>query len=230
MSIEIIKGNIWNTKCQTLVNTVNCEGVMGAGIALEARLRYPQMFQKYKEYCQQGLMKIGYLMLYKNSEPYWILNFPTKNKWKLPSKEQYIIDGLHKFIDTYEQKSIESIAFPVLGGLNGGLDESRVIDIMQSLLCYLPIKVEIYQYSPTSSDDFFNEFKKLLINSDIDLMANQMKIRKNYLETLHHELINNSNIYQVNQLLKIKGIGEATLEKIFAYQKMLKSGGQIGLF
>lgn len=229
MSLEIIYGNIWNTKCQTLVNTVNCEGVMGAGLALEAKLRYPEMYKKYKEHCDKGFLKIGLLSLYTNSEPYWILNFPTKDRWKLPSKEQYIIDGLQKFVQTYEQKGIESIAFPVLGGLNGGLDENRVIDIMLSFLSDLPIMVEIYRYDPKSSDDFFVDFKNLLLSCDIKTLSKETKIKKSYLEKLYYELQHYQNIYQINQLLKIDGIGIGTLEKIFAYQKDWESKTQKNL-
>ena len=66
-TITIIKNsNIFNTQCQTLVNTINCVGVMGNGLALEIKNRYPSMFEKYKEYCNRGLINIGSLWLYKN--------------------------------------------------------------------------------------------------------------------------------------------------------------------
>ena len=69
--IKKIKGNIFNTSCQTLVNTVNCIGVMGKGMALECKLRFPEMFIKYKDSCDKKLFKPGYLQIYKNSKP-WI--------------------------------------------------------------------------------------------------------------------------------------------------------------
>lgn len=230
MAIEIIKGNIWNTNCQVLVNTVNCEGAMGAGMALEARLRFPEMYYKYREVCEKGLLEVGKLLLYKESTPYWILNFPTKNKWKLPSKEQYLIAGLEKFVATYQEKEIHSIAFPILGGQNGGLNEDRVLNIMTSLLNHLPIKIEIYQYDPYASDDFFIEFKELLLNSNIDSLAKDTKIRKAQLEILTDALSNNTAFYQVSQLLKIKGIGDTTLEKIFQYQKAVTQDQENSLF
>ena len=65
MTVKILTGNIWNSKAQTIVNTVNCEGVMGAGIALECRLRYPTMFERYKELCDTNLLQPGLLWLYK---------------------------------------------------------------------------------------------------------------------------------------------------------------------
>lgn len=230
MSINVIKGNIWNTKCDVLVNTVNCQGVMGSGMALEARLRYPEMYQKYKEFCQKGLLEVGKLDLYRKSEPYWILNFPTKNQWKLPSKEEYIILGLQKFVNFYQEKNINSIAFPILGGMNGKLKEDRVLDIMTDFLVNLPIDIEIYQYDPMSNDDFFEEFKKILLSTDIHALSKSTKISQNYLGILIDEIANNPNYRQVNQLVKIKGIGDTTLEKIFQYQKLLVKNQQTELF
>lgn len=219
MSVIVKTGNIWNTKCSVLVNTVNCEGVMGAGIALEARLRYPEMYQAYKTHCQNGLLTIGKLWLYTKSKPYWILNFPTKTRWKLPSKIEYLESGLNKFCEIYEKKQIDSIAFPILGASHGGLSETLVIDIMTRFLDNLKINVEIYRYDPTASDDFFRDFKSYLLNTDINTLAKETKIRKQYLEILFNELSKNNNIYQVNQLKKIKGIGEVTLEKIFKFKQ-----------
>ena len=90
--ISVIKGNIFNTHCQTIVNTVNCVGVMGKGIALVFKLRYPDMFPIYQDYCNRGLIEIGKLWLYKpeDTRQAWVLNFPTKVHWKLPSEYTYV--------------------------------------------------------------------------------------------------------------------------------------------
>ena len=86
-NIKIIHGNIFNSKAQTIVNTVNCVGVMGKGVALVYKLRYPKMFEMYQSFCKQGLISVGKLWIY-NSEPNvpWVLNFPTKTHWKLPTE------------------------------------------------------------------------------------------------------------------------------------------------
>ena len=80
-NITEITGNIFTSECQTLVNTVNCNGVMGAGIALEFKLRHPKMFEQYVEHCKRGRIDIGKLWLYKPSQDAgdrrWVLNFPT---------------------------------------------------------------------------------------------------------------------------------------------------------
>lgn len=219
MSVEIIKGNIWNTKAHTIVNTVNCEGVMGAGIALECRLRFPEMFSRYKEICDDGLLKPGLLWLYKGEER-WILNFPTKTSWKLPSKEEYLHSGLKKFAETFQSKGIESIAFPLLGASHGGIDESRSLEIMKQYLEPLDLVVEIYKYDPKAKDELFDEIKSLLLGkeSDIEYLAKETKIQKQYLKTLLDGIKFNKNLCQVNQLTELKGIGAATLEKLFAYR------------
>lgn len=139
------EGNLFNSDCQTLVNTVNCVGVMGKGIALEFKKRYPKMYLTYKSLCSKNLLKIGTLQLYKKEEQ-WILNFPTKLDWRDPSKLEYIKLGLEKFVETYKEKGITSIAFPKLGCNNGGLSwEKDVKPLMEEYLGNLEdIYIEIY--------------------------------------------------------------------------------------
>ncbi|MBK8981085.1 MAG: macro domain-containing protein [Ignavibacteria bacterium] len=142
-----INGNIFESNSQTIVNTVNCVGVMGKGIALEFKKRYPEMFKVYAEQCKKGLIKPGILYLYKKSSP-WILNFPTKNHWKHPSKLEYIELGLQKFSNEYQKKGIISIAFPLLGTMNGGLKWTDVKVLMYKYLSELEnLDVEIYHYN-----------------------------------------------------------------------------------
>lgn len=219
MSLVIVKGNIWTTKHEVLVNTVNCEGVMGAGIALESALRYPKMYEKYKKICEDGNLKVGNLWIYKDSDPYWIMNFPTKISWKLPSKTEYLVSGLKKFVETYKEKGVKSVAFPVLGASNGGLDEKVVLEIMKQYLDPLDIPVEIYLYDPQSSDDFFPKFKEILLSTQIDDLVSKTKIQKKYLEKILEEISTNGSICQIMQLKNIKDIGNSTIKKIFDFQQ-----------
>ena len=126
--------NIFDSQCQTIVNTVNCVGVMGKGLALEMKKRYPDMFEKYKDFCNKGLIDVGKLWLYKHSDEKWILNFPTKKHWKNPSEYEYIEDGMIKFVETYKERGIKTVAFPMLGCSNGGLDNDIVLQIMTKYL------------------------------------------------------------------------------------------------
>lgn len=143
--LKIIEnGNLFESQCQTLVNTVNCVGVMGKGIALEFKKLYPKMAELYKAYCKLGLISIGKLYLWKGEDK-WILNFPTKIDWRNSSNYEWIEKGLQKFIITYKEKGIESIAFPMLGCGNGNLDKNVVLQLMKKYLekCE-DLEIEIY--------------------------------------------------------------------------------------
>lgn len=215
-NISIIKGNIFTSKCQTLVNTVNCVGVMGAGIALEFKFRYPQMFERYYELCQQDMIKIGTLWIYKDGLNKLILNFPTKMHWKYPSKIEYLEKGLSKFLETYEEKGITSIAFPILGASKGGIDENLSISVMQRYLSQVNIPVEIYKYDPNAYDDLYKRFKEIFLNTDLVKLKKDTKLRANYIEKLK-EALADDGIRSLSRLATVNGIGIKTLEKSFHY-------------
>lgn len=215
MGLSIISGNIFTSKCQTIVNTVNCVGVMGAGIALECRLRYPEMYTQYAKLCDEKKIDVGILWLFKSPNR-WVLNFPTKKHWKYPSKEQYLHTGLQKFIDTYESKNIESIAFPLLGTQHGGLDASQSLKLMESYLQHCVIPVEIYRYDPTAADDVYDEFKASFLSMTVDELKARTGLRSNYIDRIQ-EALTSSKIHQLNQLASVDGIGDKTLEKAFAF-------------
>ena len=152
------KGNIFTTKCQTIVNTINCVGVMGAGIAYEFRLRENDMYVKYQALCNERKIDIGILWIYR-TQKYNILNFPTKYDWKYPAKEEYLQKGLQKFVETYQQKGITSIAFPLLGADRGGLNPQDSLKIMFKYLSNCDIDIEIWHFDPYAKDDLYEEFK-----------------------------------------------------------------------
>lgn len=141
--IEYVEGNIFDSPAQVIVNTVNTVGVMGKGIALEFKNRYPQMFEKYKTACEKHMLTIGKLMLV-SAPDHMLLLFPTKENWRYPSKISYIEQGLKRFCDNYAQRGITSIAFPKLGCGNGELDWNEVHPLMERYLKDLPIDVYIY--------------------------------------------------------------------------------------
>ena len=147
ITISIIRNkNIFDTKCKTIVNPINCVGVMSKGIALEIKNRYPNMFEKYKEFCDKKLIDIGKLWLYKEQNDKWILNFPTKTHWKYNSEYDYIEKGMSKFVETYKEKNIKTIAFPMLGCGGGGLNTEKVLEIMLKYLSKCDnLIVEIYK-------------------------------------------------------------------------------------
>ncbi len=220
--ITEIHGNIFASNCQTLVNTVNCVGIMGAGIALEFKFRHPEMFEKYAAYCKQGLIAVGKLWLYKPSETSrdkrWVLNFPTKLHWKDPSRREYLEAGLAKFIESYRKRGIESIAFPILGAMNGGIDEEESLKIMREYLRECAVPVEIYRYDPRATDDLYNEFRRRILASSngVDL-SKSLGLRRDLVEKIQETLEREPNINSISQLASVKGIGLKSLEKSFRY-------------
>ncbi|TMC20113.1 MAG: macro domain-containing protein [Chloroflexi bacterium] len=142
-ALHYVKGDIFESKAQVIVNTVNCKGVMGKGLALAFKHRYPEMFLVYQEECKIGKIRIGRPSLYKQSTP-WILNFPTKDNWKANSKIEYLEKGLQYFVANYKMVGIKSIAFPKLGAQNGKLSWDDVGPLMAKYLGNLDIDVYIY--------------------------------------------------------------------------------------
>ena len=135
-----------------LINTVNTDGVMGKGIALQFKKAYPSNFKLYAEACKNNEIGIGRLFLTKdsnlNSGEKIIINFPTKKSWKKPSEYSFIEEGLDDLITNIEHHQIKSIAIPPLGAGNGGLDWERVKKIIEQKLAHLDI--DLFVYEPTT--------------------------------------------------------------------------------
>lgn len=214
--IKYIKGNIFDSECQTLVNTVNCVGFMGKGIALEYKYRYPEMFESYKKICEKKLLKPGLLHLYDESQP-WILNFPTKIHYKDPSEIEYIELGLKKFGLTYRQKGIKSIAFPHLGCSQGGLSFDTVKPIMERYLAPLDnIKIEIFEFDPNARDLLFEKLSSQL--KELDASQYQKTIGlKLHQALILEEILKEKRISSMFQLNKIKGLGKKSVSKIYDF-------------
>lgn len=225
MNLEIIKGNLFASKCQTLVNTVNCVGVMGAGIALEFRLRYPAMYTRYVELCKQKQMEIGKLWLYK-SDRRWVLNFPTKNHWKKPSDAKFLKLGLQKFVDTYKEKGITSIAFPLLGTQNGGIPTDESLAIMQKYLSHCDIPVEIYYFDPDAPDDLFTDLKTEFLRLSESELIEVTGLSKAYIKRVR-EVIEGDRTYSLAAFLATEGIGVKTVEKTLCLLTGLKQKNEV---
>jgi O-acetyl-ADP-ribose deacetylase (regulator of RNase III) len=228
MAIELVRGNIFNTKAQVVVNTVNCVGVMGKGIALVYKLRYPKMFDLYKEHCKSKLIGIGKLWLYKGEpDAPWVLNFPTKFHWKYPSKLEYIEKGLQKFLDTYNVQGIQSIAFPLLGAHNGGLDRDEVYQLMTSYLSKCEIPIEIFEYDPSAPDDLFESFAVKWGSFSSAQIQKVTGIRKDRINTIS-TVIESQSIKSMIELINEPGIGLVSMEKCFSF--IMRGESQNSLF
>lgn len=110
--VKVILGDIFESEAQTLVNTVNCVGVMGKGIALEFKKRFPDMFEDYVKRCDAKEVRLGRPYLFRRMFFPWILNFPTKDHWRSVSRLQDIVKGLEYLRQHYKKWGITSLAVP----------------------------------------------------------------------------------------------------------------------
>ena len=138
--------DIFKSDAEALVNTVNCVGIMGKGLAKEFKKRYPEMFKDYRKKCENNQIKVGKLDLFKTLD-HLIINFPTKIHWKHHSRLEWIEAGLQYFEKNYKKWKIESVAFPQLGTSHGKLEWNAVKPLMEQYLDPLEIIVEIYTKS-----------------------------------------------------------------------------------
>ena len=167
--IKIKRGNIFASKCDCIVNTINCVGYMGRGIALEMSIRFPDMEKEYKKQCNLERIQIGSLWLYEpQGGTQKILNFPTKTDYKYPSKIEYLEEGLKTFRKEYRSYGIKSVAFPILGAQNGKIDFNMALDLMSRYLSNLDdLDVEIYIFDTSNyeKDSLFLEFMNYVATS-----------------------------------------------------------------
>ena len=173
--LEFVTGDLFQSKAQTLVNTVNCVGVMGKGVALAFKERYPEMYEDYREKCQRGKINPGELTLYKEYEP-WVLNFPTKRHWKSQSRLEDIDIGLRKLATGYKEWGITSLAMPALGCGHGGLDWNDVRALIEKYLGKTEIAIEIYEPGSEASHPEDEEVSEPYYT--IDLFGNPVDNQK----------------------------------------------------
>lgn len=150
--MELVTGNLLEADTEALVNAVNTEGVMGKGIALQFKKKYPQMFEAYRRACKDGQAQPGRMHVYECRGmigPRYIINFPTKRHWRSPSSIEDVKAGLNALAEEIRQRHIKSIALPALGCGNGGLDWGEVLPAIRSALADLT-DVHLLVYPPTT--------------------------------------------------------------------------------
>lgn len=156
--MKFIKGNLLDSEAEALVNTVNIVGVMGKGIALQFKERFPENFRAYSRACKNGEVKIGKMFVHDEltiNGRKTIINFPTKEQWFRKSQYKYIEEGLQDLVSVIRNRKLKSVAIPPLGAGNGGLSWNKVKLLMTQYLSELK-DVELLIFEPNA------EIKKIL--------------------------------------------------------------------
>lgn len=146
-------GDLFNDNAEAIVNTVNCVGVMGRGIALQFKKRYPENFKEYEAKCKLGEITPGRIFVFETNSfinPKYIINFPTKRHWRGESRIEDIESGLADLIQVIKKHKIKSIAIPPLGSGLGGLEWSLVKSKIEAALADIE-NVAINVYEPTGA-------------------------------------------------------------------------------
>src|SRR6266849_997299 len=223
--IQYQKGDIFEAQAQVIVNTVNCQGVMGKGLALAFKQKYPDMFKVYQQECKTGKLGIGRPTLYQGSTP-WILNFPTKDSWRADSKLEYLEKGLEFLVARYKNAGIKSIAFPKLGAQNGKLSWDDVGPLMARYLSQLDIDVYIYiaegdreyQYDPQRENDIkekiWKQFSELARSQDPLIQEVKLSLREAKKVTAKREVMEFASLADIEG---IEGLAKITLKRIKEY-------------
>jgi O-acetyl-ADP-ribose deacetylase (regulator of RNase III)/uncharacterized protein YwgA len=152
-TVDVVVGDLFEADAQTLVNTVNCVGVMGKGVALEFKKRFPAMHEDYVARCGRHEVRLGAPYLYKNSEPPHVLNFPTKQHWRAVSRLRDVVAGLDYLQAHYQAWGITSLAVPPLGCGYGGLEWQVVGPTLYQHLSSLEIPVQLYAPFGTAHEE-----------------------------------------------------------------------------
>ncbi len=149
--IRYTEGNLLESGAEALVNTVNTVGVMGKGIALMFKERFPDNYRRYRTACKDGELRVGRLFITEPNElggPRWVVNFPTKQDWRAPSRIEWVREGLVELRRFLNEHQVRSVAIPPLGAGNGGLEWTSVrAEIECAMEGLVGIDVIVYQPS-----------------------------------------------------------------------------------
>jgi O-acetyl-ADP-ribose deacetylase (regulator of RNase III) len=230
MAYKEIKGNIFNSKAMAVVNTVNCVGAMGKGIALDFKLRFPEMFKEYQKICFRRMLKPGQILPYTKTKPI-ILNFAIKDDWKDPSKVEWIEETLQKFVENYHHMGLTSVAFPWMGAMNGGLPFETIQNLTRKYLSNLSdIDIEVYEFDPNEPCELYMSLEKIVKENLFSLteLEQMSLIKTRYWEKIF-SAVNDGKVQSINNLCHyvVNGkriIGKTNIERLFAFLTRYKKG------
>ena len=175
MSIQVVQGDLLKQDdVDAIVNTVNCVGIMGKGIALQFKNKWPKNFSAYEAACRAGEVRPGKLFVFDAgayARPHFIINFPTKDHWRGKSKLAFIRDGLIDLVAQIKRLNIQSVAIPPLGCGNGGLQWEDVRPMIVGAFAAIP-DVDARLFEPSGAPDP----KSMEINTEKPRMTDRKSV------------------------------------------------------
>lgn len=163
--IEYVKGNIFNSNAEAIINPVNTQGVMGKGLAFQFKKLYPSNYELYANACKEFRVDIGNDFIYAKENEKIIVNFPTKTDWRKPSKLEYITKGLNVLKEFIRKENVGSVAIPPIGAGNGKLDWNIVKAEIEKFSKEIDPNVIIYVYEPDEVEFKLNKSHLLILKS-----------------------------------------------------------------
>jgi O-acetyl-ADP-ribose deacetylase (regulator of RNase III) len=205
--IHSASGDILKQEADALVNTVNCVGVMGRGIALQFRRAFEDNYEAYRTAAKHGEIRPGRMFVFERSaldQPRWIINFPTKRHWKGKSRTEDIEAGLVDLVRVIREKRIRSIAIPPLGCGLGGLDWTVVRPLIEEALSRTP-EVNAYLFAPgmaPAAAEMVNRTRRPKLTT---AKAAVLGLMQNYLAGLMDVGISLLEIHKLMYFLQVAG-------------------------
>jgi O-acetyl-ADP-ribose deacetylase (regulator of RNase III) len=205
--LKLIQGDILKADAEALVNTVNCVGVMGRGIALQFRKAFPENFKAYKYACDAEQFNPGQVLVYdlnRFENPRYIINFPTKKHWKGGSKIEYIESGLKALLEEVSRYNIRSIAIPPLGCGLGGLNWGQVRPIIEKAFETLD-GVDVLLYEPIGAPEAEVMVKENKVPEMTDGRAALLGLMRRYLEAMMDPFVSLLEIHKLMYFMQETG-------------------------
>jgi len=221
-------GNIFNSKAEAIVVTVNCVGFMGKGMALECAIRYPDVEKTYKQLCTNGNITVGEVEWVLLPGGSFLVLFPTKQDYKHPSKYQFIESGLVSLVTDCTSRGLQSIAVPRLGAELGGLDWTRVQRMITDAFSKTEMDLELWSFGSDELDPVIEALGHALVSNPAEA-TRAAGVSLVQVEALSR-FIEGNTLSSLTDLLRVPGIGKTTVCKLVHWLHEAAANPQSTLF